>query len=38
LACIINHWTWSDNGRFLFPMKFSHYDTPRYFQVVHGVT
>jgi hypothetical protein len=38
LACIINHWTWSDNGRFLFPTKFSHYDTPRYFQVVHDVT
>jgi hypothetical protein len=38
LAHIINHWTWSDNGGFLFPMKFSHYDTPRYFQVVYGVT
>jgi hypothetical protein len=38
LAHIINHRTRSDNGGFLFPMKFSHYDTPRYFQVVHGVT
>jgi hypothetical protein len=38
LARIINHRTWSDNGGFLFPTKFSHYDTPGYFQVVHGVT
>jgi hypothetical protein len=38
LARIINHRTWSNNGGFLFPTKFSYYDTPGYFQVVHGVT
>jgi hypothetical protein len=38
LARIIITRTWSDNGGFLFPTKFSHYDTPRYFQVVHDVT
>jgi hypothetical protein len=36
-ARIINRRTWPNNGGFLFPEKLSYYDTPRYWQVVHGV-